>query len=240
MRQLLIIKAGSTLPSLRASKGDFEEWVLAGMGSGSRRVSVVDVRDGSPLPVYDELSGVVVTGSHSMVTDHADWSERTAVWLAGAVKEQIPILGICYGHQLLAYAMGGQVGDNPKGHEYGTVEIRLSENAQPDPLLGGLPNPIKMHVSHTQSVLELPAGARLLASSDMDQHQAFVVGDCAWGVQFHPEFDAQATRAYIHHSRSVLLAERQDPDRLIEQSMDTPCGSQILERFFQFANRRGR
>jgi GMP synthase (glutamine-hydrolysing) len=240
MRQLFIIKTGSTLPSLLASKGDFEEWVLAGMGPGGGQVTIVDVRDGSPLPVYDELSGVVVTGSHSMVTDHADWSERTATWLAGAVEEQIPILGICYGHQLLAYALGGQVGDNPNGHEYGTVEVRLSENAQPDPLLGGLPNPIKMHVSHTQSVLELPAGARLLASSDKDQHQAFVVGECAWGVQFHPEFDAQATRAYIHHSRSVLLAEQQDPDRLIEQSTDTPHGSQILRRFVQCANRRGR
>jgi GMP synthase (glutamine-hydrolysing) len=237
MRRILIVKTGSTLPSLLASKGDFEEWVLAGMGLGGDHVSVMDVRDGSPLSVYDKLSGVVVTGSHSMVTDHDDWSERTAKWLAGAVERQVPILGICYGHQLLAYALGGQVGDNPNGHEYGTVEVRLNENAQQDLLLGGLPNPIKMHESHTQSVVDLPARARLLASSAMDQHQAFVVGECAWGVQFHPEFDAEATRAYIRHSRSVLLAEKQDPDRLIEQSIDTPYGSEILKRFVQLTSR---
>ena len=235
---LLIIKTGSTLPSLLAGKGDFEDWVLAGMVIGGDQVSIVDVRDGTPFPVYDVLSGVVITGSHSMVTDHDPWSERTAAWLAGAVEKQIPILGICYGHQLLAYALGGKVGDNPNGHEYGTVEVRLNENAHQDPLLGGLPNPIKMHTSHAQSVLELPARARLLASSDMDQHQAFVAGECAWGVQFHPEFDAEATRGYIRHSRSVLLAEQQDPDRLIEQSTDTPYGSQILQQFVQFTHRR--
>jgi GMP synthase (glutamine-hydrolysing) len=153
MRQILIIKTGSTLPSLLASKGDFEDWVLAGMGIGDDPVSIVDVRDGSPLPAYNETSSVVITGSHSMVSDHDDWSERTAAWLAGAVERQIPILGICYGHQLLAYALGGKVGDNPNGHEYGTVEVRLNEHARQDPLLGGLPNPLKLHVSHTQSVL---------------------------------------------------------------------------------------
>lgn len=232
MRRILIIKTGSTLPSLLASKGDFEHWILSGMGASRNQTFVVDVRDGSPLPAYNELSGVVVTGSHSMVTDHDDWSERTATWLAGAV-EKVPILGICYGHQLLAYALGGKVGDNPNGHEYGTVEVHLNENAHQDSLLGGLLNPIQVHVSHTQSVTELPTQAKLLASSDRDPHQAFVVGECAWGVQFHPEFDAEVVRAYIHHTRPVLLAEKQDPDRLIGQSTDTPYGSEILKRFIQ-------
>ena len=239
MQNILVIKTGGTLPSLLASKGDFEHWTLAGMGIGDDQALIVDVRDGSPLPAYNEAAGVIVTGSHSMVTDHDDWSERTAAWLADAV-EQVPILGICYGHQLLAYALGGQVGDNPNGHEYGTVEVRLNESTGQDKLLGGLSNPIKAHVSHTQSVLKLPAQARLLASSDMDPHQAFAVGECAWGVQFHPEFDAEVVRAYIHHSRSALLAEKQDPHRLIEQSTDTPYGSEILKRFVQFVNRRGR
>jgi GMP synthase (glutamine-hydrolysing) len=238
MHRILIIKTGSTLPSLLASKGDFEHWILSGMGTSSDQTFVVDVRDGSSLPVYDELSGVVITGSHSMVTDHDDWSERTAAWLAGAVERQMPILRICYGHQLLAYALGGKIGDNPNGHEYGTVEVWLNENAQGDKLLGGLPNPIQVHVSHTQSVVELPAQAKLLASSNMDQHQAFVVGECAWGVQFHPEFDAEVVRVYIHHSQSVLLAEKQHPERLIEQSKDTPYGSEILKRFVQLTNRR--
>jgi GMP synthase (glutamine-hydrolysing) len=203
MHQFLIIKTGSTLPSLQASKGDFEHWILTGMGIGDDQVLIMDIRDGSPLPAYDTLSGVVVTGSHSMVTDHHDWSERTAAWLAGAVEKRVPTLGICYGHQLLAYAMGGKVGDNPKGHEYGTVEVRLNENAQHDPLLGGLPSLIMAHVGHAQSVLELPIQARLLASSDMDRHQAFVVDGCAWGVQFHPEFDAEVVRAYIHLTRII-------------------------------------
>ena len=65
----------------------------------------------------------------------------------------------------------------------------------------------------------------------MDVNQAFIVGNSAWGVQFHPEFDAGITTEYINHHREALLEEKQNPDRLIEGCVDTPYGSEILRRF---------
>jgi GMP synthase (glutamine-hydrolysing) len=133
----------------------------------------------------------------------------------------------------LAYALGGKVGDNPNGHEFGTVEVNLHQGAQRDALLGGFSTPLKVHVSHFQSVLRLPDNATPLASSALDMHQAFVVGNSAWGVQFHPEFDAEIAIEYIHHHREALLEEQKDPDRLIEKCVDTPYGSKLLKRFVE-------
>ncbi len=234
MKNILIIKTGETFPDLRAKRGDFEDWALRGLGIDRQYATIVPVYEGVPLPGLGH-TGIVITGSHAFVTQHADWSERTAEWLAGAVERGIPILGICYGHQLLAYALGGQVGDNPNGREFGTVKIQFNGHAHDDALFGGCAKIIQAHVCHTQSALRLPTDAQLLASSAMDPHAAFRIGDAAWGVQFHPEFDAEAVQVYIRRFRSALLAEGQDPDALMAACVETPASHQLLRQFAAIA-----
>jgi GMP synthase (glutamine-hydrolysing) len=236
MGRIIILKVGSTLPSLIATKGDFEDWILAGMGFIRDGRIVIDVQRGAALPAYGEISGIVITGSHTNVTEHQEWSEKLATWLPGAVDRRVPILGICYGHQLLAYALGGDVGDNPKGWEFGTVDVRLTEGAREDPLLSGFETPIRVHLTHTQTVLRLPEGARRLAWSEMDGNQAFAVGDRVWGVQFHPEYDSKVVKEYIRQNRKILLRQGQDPEGLIARSEDTSYGSEILRRFVAIVN----
>ena len=174
------------------------------------------------------------------MTEHQEWSERAAQWLPGAVERAIPTLGICYGHQLLAYALGGKVEDNPNGLEYGTVQVELRDGYESDYLFGALPTPVKMHVCHKQSVLHLPGNAKLLASSRMDAHQAFVVGTRAWGVQFHPEFDQEILAEYINHHSRDLRREGQDPNRLLDSRMEAPYGAALLQRFAAIANEADR
>ncbi|GAK58690.1 glutamine amidotransferase class-I [Candidatus Vecturithrix granuli] len=238
MPTLLLLKTGSTFPELVSQKGDFEDWILQGMGLTRRDVSIVDVTQQEPFPAYDTLSGIVITGSHDMVTDGHAWNERTARWLRRAIEGRIPILGICYGHQLLAYACGGEVADNPHGREFGTVDIQLTTEAKDDLLFGNLSNPFPAHVCHTQSVLRLPPEARLLASSAMDAHQAIVIGECAWGVQFHPEFDVEATQAYIHACAQVLRAQGTEPEQLRQQCRATPQSSALLKRFYDIVRQK--
>ena len=128
------------------------------------------------------------------------------------------MLGICYGHQLLAHALGGEVGRNPRGREIGTVVVRRLAPAQHDPLLGVWSEAEPAHVTHLESVLALPAGAVRLAESDLDPVQAFTVGERAWGVQFHPEFDAETVRAYLLARTEKVRAEGLDPDALLAAS----------------------
>jgi GMP synthase (glutamine-hydrolysing) len=119
------------------------------------------------------------------------------------------------------------------GWELGTVEVELEEPASRDELLGGMTSVLRVHVSHTQSVLRLPQGAVRLARSSRDSNQVFRVGRTSWGVQFHPEFDSEIVQAYIHYCRKKLIAEGQDPDRLLRDSQDPACGAEILQRFAQ-------
>lgn len=229
--RILIIKTGAAKPPIAARWGDFEDWILAGMQVGRDRAMIVDVRNGGILPSHGNLRGVVITGSAAMVTEHHGWSERTAAWLRGVVERGIPTLGICYGHQLLAYAVGGEIGDNPKGLEVGTVDVHLNGAAHDDLLLAGFPSPIQVQSWHRQTVLHLPPGARRLASNAMDAHHAFALGERAWGVQFHPEFYADVMVDYFHRERKDLQKQGADPERLIQECVDTRYGPDLLRRF---------
>ena len=84
----------------------------------------------------------------------------------------------------------------------------------------------------------LPEGARLLATSARDPHHAFALGTRAWGVQFHPEFDADIVRGYIDARRSDIAAEGQDPEQLHVHARDTADGTLLLRRFAQLIRQR--
>jgi GMP synthase (glutamine-hydrolysing) len=240
MKKLLILEVGNTHPFIAARRGDFVDWFVAGLQVDPGRLEVLDPRredpgedprDGRELPAYAGLAGVLITGSHAMVTDGLPWSERLAGWLRGAVERGLPTLGVCYGHQLLAHALGGEVGATRGGPEYGTVDVTLSEPGQSDPLLGGLGSPLRVQVGHYESVRKLPPGAVVLAAGERDAHQAIRMGGCAWGVQFHPEMEAEVVREYIRHNRESITASGQDPEALLAGCEDTPAGGEILRRF---------
>jgi GMP synthase (glutamine-hydrolysing) len=186
---LLIIKPGQKLPALAHVPGDFDAWILQGMGSPAVTTQVVRVHEGEPLPDAALVRAVVVTGSGAMVTDGSGWIEATAAWLRGAAERGLPMLGICFGHQLLAHALGGRVDDNPNGIEVGTVQVDWMPAARGDWLLEGLPEQTPLQVSHRQSVLSLPPGARWLARSLLERHhalQAYIDG--AWCDGAHGRF----------------------------------------------------
>lgn len=231
MKRLLIVKAGEAIPEVRAARGDYDAWIAAGMGFAVDEVDVVDCAAGRSLPDPATPAGVVVTGSSAMVSERADWSERAGAWLVRAVAAGTPILGICYGHQLLAQALGGAVGKNPRGREIGTVTVRNLPPARDDALLGALGDASPVHATHVESVLALPAGAVRLAESDLDPMQAIRFAERVWGVQFHPEFDAEVTRAYLAARRERVVAEGLDADALRAGIRDTPAAAQVLRRF---------
>jgi len=238
MDPLLIVKTGTTFASLADEYGDFEDWIGAGMGLDRDRVTVIAVFEGEALPDPKRFAGVVVTGSSAMVSHRETWSESTAKWLRDAVQSTIPVLGICYGHQLLAHALGGRVGPNPNGRQIGTVRVRLAEKAEDDELLAGFGGSLRAHTTHAEAVLELPDAAARLGSSKGDPNTAFSFGTAAWGVQFHPEFDAHVMRRYIEERRELLVAEDIDVDDRLGAVEECPDAASVLRRFCELLNRR--
>ncbi|MGP4844955.1 glutamine amidotransferase [Marinobacter sp. 1Y8] len=237
MKSLCIVKTGTTYPEIRAQHGDFDDWFISALSRPDLDVCVVDVTAGHPLP--ESPDGIVVTGSPAMVSDRADWSEFTAGWLQAQVRNNTPVLGVCYGHQLLAHALGGTVDYHPEGREIGTLAVQKTEASHSDRLLRDLPNTFSANLTHMQSVLTLPDGAELLAYSDHEPHQAFRYGDCAWGLQFHPEFSARIMTAYIQRLTDILNNESVDPDTLLADVDATPDAHSLLGRFAMLVATQG-
>jgi GMP synthase (glutamine-hydrolysing) len=237
MKSLFVIKAGSTFDSEVERLGDFETWVERGLGQLSCPVVVIDVVGGEPLPAPLLCAGAVVTGSHAMVTDNLPWSVAIERWIRELIVAGIPYLGICYGHQLLGRAAGGEVGYHPLGREVGTVTIELTEEGQQDPLFDGVPGCFAAHATHAQSVLRLPDGAVRLAFNDFEPNHAFRVGDSVWGVQFHPEYTREIMETYVRDEIADLEVEGKDGTVLRDVVAEAPFAGLVLTNFASFVTR---
>ncbi|MGQ7247901.1 glutamine amidotransferase [Halomonas sp. V046] len=243
MRRLAIFKTGDSFADVISHHGDFDALFLAALSSSAGTpgttppstpldIDVFDVRDDAcPLPPWDAIDGVMITGSHAMVSDREVWSEALKPWLCEAKARQLPMFGVCYGHQLMAAAFGGDSGYHPAGRECGTHNVRLTKAARDDELFGELPPHFGAHLTHSQSVLALPAAATVLAANDHDPHQALRYGPRQWSVQFHPEFTPAVMRAYLEHQRDAIDAQGDDVASLLAGVNATPVATSLLARF---------
>lgn len=231
MGQLIIIKTGSTFLETLKVFGDFDRWIRKGLGAESNQVHIINVDQGDPLPLPKMCRGVVLAGSHAMVTDRLPWMTRLAAWISDLMAEPVPLLGICFGHQLLAQALGGEVGYHPGGKEIGTVDISLLPESVGDPLFSSLPQQFPVHTTHRQTVVRLPASAVRLALNAFEPNYAFRLGRCAWGVQFHPEFDARIMESYLSVQSAELRAAGLNVSAIRSGIKETPTANQILPRF---------
>lgn len=242
---MTILVAGDPVPTVRASHGSFDQHVRQTVGSAwPGPWVVVDIRTTAPPPVA-EVAAVVVTGSASSVTERAHWMLRTEEFLRSAVAANLPVLGLCFGHQLLGQALGGEVQRNPNGFEIGTVPLEVTGEevtGEGDSLVAfgrGAPD-LRVNMTHEDSVVRLPSGAKVLARTRQELHAAIHYGGRAWGLQFHPEFDGAILRGYIVHGRQRLLRQGADADALVAAASDTPWSAGLLPRFARLAREQSR
>lgn len=236
MPRLMIVKTGDSFADVVRDHGDFEDFFLAALAPMAEAradltLTVHDARTEGVPPRPAAEDGVVITGSHAMVSEAEPWSEALKPWLVEARERGVAMLGVCYGHQLMAAAFGGASGFHPGGREVGTRRLRLSDAGRADPLLGALPATFLAQLTHAQSVLTAPPGAAVLADNDHDPFQALRHGPQQWSVQFHPEFSAPVMRAYLDHQRELLTAQGDDPEARLAAVSDTPGAGALIARF---------
>lgn len=237
-RKLFLLKAGSTFPDLAARLGDFDAWLRPGLNLPADRIEVREIWRDAPLPPPEDCAGVIISGAHAMLTEQLPWMRRTLDWLPRLVAAEVPFLGICFGHQMLAAAMGGHVDFHPLGREIGCVDLHLHPASADDLLFHDLPAQFPALAVHAQSVRILPPDAVLLAGNGFEPHHAYRLGAQAWGIQFHPEFNAQRMDAYLDHLALQLHAAGQDCEHIRFRLRDTPIAASLLPRFAALARAR--
>jgi len=135
---------------------------------------------------------------------------RTEEFLRRTSAANVPILGICFGHQLLGQALGGRVEKNPNGREIGTVRLSLEDEARRDPIFGELPQALHINMTHVDTVRVLPESARILARTSLEPK-----------------------RGYLHAREQPVRSEGLPFDDILQSATDTPHGPAILRAFLK-------
>lgn len=231
MQPVLILQTGNPPRAVSARHGGFDNMVCEVGGLPAAAVEVVKVYAGERPQPPRSYAAAIITGSPANVTDRLPWSVASAGWVRDAMDVDLPLLGICYGHQLMADALGGRVDFNPRGREAGTQWVGLADAAGDDPLLAGVDSAFAAHFIHEQSVLEAPRGAIVLAANAHDAHQMLRFGPHAVGVQFHPEFTAPIMRTYLEQLRELLAGAGADVPALLDGVREAAASNSVLSRF---------
>jgi len=232
---ILIVQMTRPPREVCQAHGEQPDWFRAVLHAAGVQTEIVCPSDGDALPDVHAVAGAIITGSWAMVTDKADWSERTAGWVREMVAAERPLLGVCYGHQLMAHALGGTVDYHPSGPEVGCHPIAVAASARDDPFFSGLPETFDAFLTHEQSVLVPPPGATVLGRSDHDAHQILRYGPKAVSVQFHPEFTPALMAACIQRRSNWLKENGRDVAAMLAALAPTVHSQRLLHWFAALA-----
>lgn len=172
---------------------------------------------------FPQVDAMVIGGSDkNPVKGHnLLWMRQTYSFIKQTIKYNVPILGMCGGLQFVVKALGGEIIYNPKGREFGTVEIDVKRS---DPLLRGLGKKFMAQSNHRCIVDKFDSPAKILASSKMSPIQVLAIGNNIRLVQFHPERRKQQTRAVLKeekHEHYNNQESKNDYQKLLKSIKDT-------------------
>lgn len=171
---------------------------------------------GDVLPDLTSYDGVLVLGGEMGADDdHVAWLPPLKAAIRDAVEARTALLGICLGHQLIAVALGGEVSPNPLGQTVGLTDVVWTAAAAADDWVAGhTGDEVAIHWNN-DVVTRLPEGAVALAHSPGGEVQVARFGPRAWGIQAHPEVDADVVRQWAVTERDEHVSLGRDPDAVL-------------------------
>ena len=225
MPKITIIETGLVPPKLRQQHGSFPDMFerMIAEADGTATFETVRLAEGETLPDPATLEAILITGSPAGVYDGLDWIAPLESFVRAAYDGKIPLVGICFGHQLIAQALGGTVRKSEKGWGIGR---HVYEVAPGNGVLDG--ERIAVACSHADQVIEPPAEARTIMSSAFTPHAGLLYGNgTTLSVQPHPEF----TTGFAH--ACCALRTGKAPDALVadgKASLEQPLEGAKLGR----------
>ncbi len=225
MKNVIILDCGPSLSEVSQQFGFAPDWIMAILEDSECSFTWVKSYEGKTVK-HSEGDAWIITGSPRSVYDELDWMLDMEEKIRNAQHHNKPVLGICFGHQLIAKSFGGRVELNPKGWELGVYPIELTERGLRSRLLSGFKNHSAVYESHGDCVTVLPENAVELAFNNKG-NQAFTIHGNMHGVQFHPEFTWDIIKKYVS-VRSAQGVAVDDPS-----IPESNAGEVILHNFIE-------
>lgn len=200
-------------------------------GSDGFEFDTVRVLEGETLPAADTLQGIVITGSAAGVYENHTWLDPLRAFIRDAYQAKTPMLGICFGHQIMADALGGEVRKSEKGWGIGRHVYRLTGN--PD-FMSGMPQEVAIAASHQDQVITAPTCSTVFLSSNFTPNAGLIYDNgAAVSMQPHPEFEQDYSKALVELRRNDPLND--DEVAAGKATLDAPVDSQeVAKRLARF------
>ena len=193
--KLLIISAGPGMDEIRGIYGHAIDWISSFLTDPSLDITINHIYKNQVFN-HSEYDAWIITGSASSVMDNNQWISTLKDKIVYGYNNAIPILGICFGHQIISSALGGKVSKNNKGWELGSFKVNFNKKGKDSLLFKNIDFNDYFYFSHEDVVLSLPQEATELASNDMGL-QSYSINNKIYGVQFHPEFSVDIAKKYV-------------------------------------------
>ena len=209
LMKLGILKADSVMPEMLAQLGDYPDMLEALLGRAAKQLDIAlsfttyDVEQGQYPARVDECAGYVITGSRKSVYDDEPWVQELGAYLQVLDAARAKLVGICFGHQLIAQCMGGRVAAAEVGWGVGIHQSKIVRRTW---FMEAGDEDYSLIVSHRDQVLALPEGAELIASSDFCPMSMFCLGEHILAMQGHPEFNRDYA-SYLMDYREAILGQ---------------------------------
>ncbi len=204
-RSVALLECDHVDPDLRHIADDYADMFARLFTEYAPEVTLdrVDVVGGAPLPELGAHDGLLITGSRQSVGDDLPWIRDLAGLLVRAHEQDLPVVGVCFGHQLIAHALGGRVDRAPVGWGVGVHHATVTA---PRAWMAPARSGFDLLVSHQDQVTAIPNGATVLATSDHAPVAAFEMGSLV-GFQGHPEFVVDYAEALMARRIERIGAE---------------------------------
>ncbi|KAH9274497.1 hypothetical protein BASA83_003130 [Batrachochytrium salamandrivorans] len=244
--KLALLVCDHLIPAIKDKHGDYPALLGNLFGEAGRSLGIevlcvpYSVIDGEYPPRPQEYDAIVLSGSKYSAYEKLAWIETLKAFVKAVDAENTTkIIGICFGHQIIAEALGGQVGKNPLGWEVGFTAVQLTEQGRAAPLWQHKGTTVlHLHSMHQDHVTQMPSNFQVLGTTELSHIQVMAKGATCFSVQAHPEFSSAIVQDLIGLRSASGVFQRCDAEKWLSVVENPTDGVLVAAAILSFVRQQ--